>query len=248
MIVTIAFGKGGVGKTSTAHALVNYAVEQGKKVLAIDAGLQANLTFALKGNPAAPGLFAVLTGQAQITDVIQETQQAHIVSSGLNLAAAEQAIAGKPGRDFILRKALEPVKRQYDLIVIDTQPELNSLQINALSASDRVILPMQANSFSVMGLYQMQETISQVRTYCNPDLQISGIILTKYKPRQPLANDLRAAITMQAQTMGTKVFETYIREGVAVEQAQAMQQSLFEYAPRSNPAQDYRKLFIEMGI
>ena len=170
------------------------------------------------------------------------------MSSGLNLAAAEQAIAGKPGRDFILRKALEPVKRQYDLIVIDTQPELNSLQINALSASDRVILPMQANSFSVMGLYQMQETISQVRTYCNPDLQISGIILTKYKPRQTLANDMRAAITMQAQTMGTKVFETYIREGVAVEQAQAMQQSLFEYAPRSNPAQDYRKLFIEMGI
>ena len=94
----------------------------------------------------------------------------------------------------------------------------------------------------------MQETISQVRTYCNPDLQISGIILTKYKPRQTLANDMKAAITMQAQTMGTKVFETYIREGVAVEQAQAMQQSLFEYAPRSNPAQDYRKLFIEMGI
>ena len=107
---------------------------------------------------------------------------------------------------------------------------------------------MQANSFSIMGLYQMRETISQVQRYCNPALTVAGIVLTKYKPRQTLANDLRESIVQQAQEMGTKVFDTYIREGVAVEQAQAMQQSLFDYAPNSNPAKDYAALFEEMHI
>lgn len=248
MILTVAFGKGGTGKTSTAAALVNYARMKGKSVLSVDADPQANFTFALNGNAAAPGLFDVLTDKAQAADVIQQTPQTHLIAAGLNLAAAEQAIANKPGRDFILKGALQDIRGRYDLIVIDTQPDLNSLLINALSVSDSVLLPMQANSFSIMGLYQMRETISQVQRYCNPALTIAGIVLTKYKPRQTLANDLRESIIQQAQEMGTKVFDTYIREGVAVEQAQAMQQSLFDYAPNSNPAKDYAALFAEMTI
>lgn len=248
MVLTVAFGKGGTGKTSTAAALVNYARMKGKTVLSIDADPQANFTFALRGNPAAPGLFDVLTDRMHVTDVIQQTPQTYLVAAGLNLAAAEQAIANKPGRDFILKAALQEIRAQYDLIVIDTQPDLNSLLINALSVSDSVLLPMQANSFSIMGLYQMRETITQVQRYCNPELTVAGIVLTKYKPRQTLAADMRDNIVQQAQEMGTKVFDTYIREGVAVEQAQAMQQSLFDYAPTSNPAKDYIALFEEMGI
>lgn len=248
MIITIAFGKGGTGKTSTACALVNYARMQGKRVLAIDCDPQANFTYALGGDPAAPGLFSVLTDDAQAADVIQRTQQTELVSAGLNLAAAEQAIANKPGRDFILKAALEPIKGNYDTIVIDTQPDLNSLLINALSVSDAVLLPMQANSFSIMGLYQMRETIAQVQRYCNPRLTVAGIVLVKFKPRQVLANDLRENIAQQAQDMGTRLFNTYIRESVAVEQAQAMQQSLFDFAPASNPATDYKSLFVEMNI
>ncbi len=248
MIYTIAFGKGGTGKTSSAAALVNYARMQGRSVLAIDADPQANFTYALKGNPASPGLFDILTDRAQAADVLQHTQQTDLISAGLNLAAGEQAIAGRPGRDFILRDALKDIRKKYDLIVIDTQPDLNTLLINALSASDAVLLPMQANSFSIMGLYQMQETISQVRRFCNPGLTVAGIVLTKYKPRQTLAQDMRESIVQQAQAMGTKVFDTYIRENVAVEQAQALQQSLFEYAGNSNAATDYRKLFAEMQI
>ena len=248
MVLTVAFGKGGTGKTSTAAALVNYARMKGKSVLAIDADPQANFTYTLQGNPAAPGMYDVLTDRTYITDVIQHTHQTDLLSSGLNLAAAEQAIVNKPGRDFILKGALQPVRDKYDIIVIDTQPDLNTLLINALTASDAVLLPMQANSFSIMGLYQMRETIAQVQRYCNPDLTVAGILLTKYKPRQTLAADMRESIAQQAQKMGTKVFDTFIREGVAVEQAQALRLSLYDYAPNSNPAKDYTKLFEEMEI
>lgn len=247
MILTVAFGKGGTAKTSTVCALVNYARMQGKSVLCVDADPQANATYALQGDAGAPGLFDILTDNAQAAQVIQQTPQTHLIAAGLNLAAAEQAIERKPGRDFILKTALQGIPK-YDLIVIDTQPDLNSLLINALACSDSVLLPMQANSFSIMGLYQMRETIAQVQKYCNPKLKIAGILLTKYKPRQTLAADMREDIAAQAQAMGTKVFDTYIREGVAVEQAQAMQQSLFDYAKDSNPAKDYAALFAEMNI
>ena len=130
MILTVAFGKGGTGKTSTAAALVNYARMQGKSVLSVDADPQANFTFALQGNAAAPGLFDVLTDRTRAADVIQQTPQTHLIAAGLNLAAAEQAIANKPGRDFILKGALQDIRGRYDLIVIDTQPDLNSLLIN----------------------------------------------------------------------------------------------------------------------
>ena len=248
MILTVAFGKGGTAKTSTVCALANYARMQGKSVLTVDCDPQANATYALQGNPAAPGLFDVLTDKTHAADVIQHTPQTHLIAAGLNLAAAEQAIANKPGRDFIMRDAFKGIQGDYDFIILDTQPDLNTLLINALSMSDSVLLPMQANSFSIMGLYQMQDTIAQVQRYCNPALTVAGIVLTKFKPRQTLATDLRESIVQQAQAMGTKVFDTYIREGVAVEQAQAMQQSLFDYAPGSNPAQDYAALFEEMGL
>lgn len=246
MILTVAFGKGGTGKTSTAAAIANRAHDLGRRVLAVDIDPQANFTYSLGGNPAAPGIFSILTGQVQAADVIQRTQQTDVIAAGRDLSAAEMFISNKPGRDFILQQALKPLRGLYDLIVIDTQPDLNTLLVNALTASDTVILPMQANSFSIMGLYQMQNTIEQVKERCNAALTIAGILLTRYKPRQILASDLRASIEAQARQMRTKVFNTYIREGVAVEQAQALQRSLFEYAPNSNPAKDYAALYDEL--
>lgn len=244
MIVSLAFGKGGTGKTSTACALANYAREDGRRVLCVDCDPQSNFTYALGGDPSQPGLYAVLTGRADVGDVLQSTGQGDLLPAGLDLAAAEGVIAKRPGT---LRAALEPVKASYDLIVIDTQPSLSNVQFNALVASDSVVLPMEADVFSIMGLYQMAQTVEQARKH-NPGLKVAGILLTKYKPRQVLANDIREDIEQQAQAMGTRVFDTYIREGVAVKQAQAMQQSIFEYSPRSNPAKDYRALFSEIGL
>ena len=248
MIITVAFGKGGTGKTSTAAALAAYARTQGRRVLCVDCDPQANFTYCLGGNPAAPGLFSVLTGQTQSANVIQQTPQADLIAAGRELSAAEMTLVNMPGRDFVLKQALDPLRAKYDTIVLDTQPALNMLLYNALTASDSVILPMQANSFAIMGLYQMQMTIDRIQQTTNPALTVAGILLTRYKPRQTLASDLRASIAEQAQQMGTKVFDSYIREGVAVEQAQALRQSLFDYAPNSNPANDYKALFAEMGL
>ena len=238
MILTVAFGKGGTGKTSTAAALANRAKDLGRRVLSVDCDPQANFTFALGGNPAAPGLFAVLTGQTRATDVIQHTQQTDLISAGRDLFAAEGYLINLDtrAREFVLNQALKPLRGLYDLIILDTQPAVNMLLYNALTLSDSVILPMQANSFAFMGLYQMQMTIDHIRQGTNPALTVAGIVLTRYKPRQTLANDLKAAIEDQARQMGTKVYNTYIREGVAVEQAQALRQSIFSYAPNSNPA------------
>ena len=248
MILTVAFGKGGTGKTSTAAALADYARMHGKRVLCVDCDPQANFTFALGGNPAAPGLYAVLTDQMQAAQVIQHTQRADILPAGRDLSAAEMTLANMPGREYVLKEALAPLCGQYDLIMIDTQPALNMLLYNALTASDAVILPMQANSFSVMGLYQMQMTIDTIRKRTNSALTVAGILLVKFKPRQTLAADLRSDIDQQAQSMGTKVFDTFIHEGIAIEQAQAMRQSIFEYAPTSRPASDYKALYEELGL
>ena len=176
-----------------------------------------------------------------------------MISAGRDLAGAEILLSSLPdskkdefANQKVLQKALAPLRRHYDLILIDTPPALNLLLYNALTASDSVLLPMQANTFAIMGLYQMQMTIARIQRTTNPALKVSGILLVRYKPRQTLASDLRGSIEEQAQSMRTKVFDTFTHEGVAVEQAQALQQSLFDYAPTSRPANDYKALYDEL--
>jgi chromosome partitioning protein len=247
-IITVAFGKGGTGKTTTANSLINAARLAGLRTLGVDLDAQANLTVSMGGNPAETGLYSVLTEQTTAQQAIQHTPQGDLIAAGLNLAAAEQTIQGRPGRDFILKTALQPILKDYDLIVCDTPPALNSLLVNALAASDGVILTMQARTFAIMGLYQIGETISQVKRYCNPALSVLGILYTQHTPNRALSRDLVEDIEQQAQAMGTRVFDAYIRPAEALPQAQAMQQSIFDYAPKSRAAADYKALFDELGI
>ena len=233
MILSVAFGKGGTGKTSTVCALANLARMKGLKTLVIDCDTQGNTTFALGGDLTAQGLYSVLTGKAQAAHVIQHTQQADIISAGLDMAEAESRM-----------KHIDILK---DAILLDTPPGLTKVTRAALAASDSVLLPMLADSFSFMGLYLMQQAIEDAR-HVTPDLQIAGILLVQYKPKQTLASDLRGDIDEMAQQMGTKVFKTFIRDSVAVGKAQARQMSLFDYAPRSNPAADYAALYKELKL
>ena len=243
MILSVAFGKGGTAKTSTVCALANQARIHKLKTLVIDCDTQGNSTFALGGDLTAAGLYSVLTRKAHAAQVIQHTQQADIISAGLDMAELEI----KKNNLAILKDALQPLRSQYDLILLDSPPGLQRITKAALAASDSVLLPMRADSFSVMGLYLMQQAIEDARAI-SPELQIAGILLIQYKPNQNLASDLRGDIEEIAQQMGTKVFKTYIRDSVAVGKAQARQQSLFDYAPRSNPAADYAALYKELKL
>ena len=169
-----------------------------------------------------------------------------LIPASLQLAGADAENSNRPGRDFLLQGALEPVRGLYDLIVIDTPPTLGTLLVNALTASDGVIIPVQADTFAMQSVYQLTDTIKQVQQYCNKGLTISGVLVTRYSSRTVLARDLKESLESKCAALGVHVFKTPIREGVAVKEAHTLQESLFEYAPCSNPAQDYMQLMAEL--
>ncbi len=237
MIVTAAVIKGGTGKSTTVAALAQAAADAGKKVLAIDLDPQANLSFFIGADPTAPGSYQLLHG-ADPAQLIQRTQQ------GIDAIAAAPDLATEkttPGSAKRLQQALEPVRNSYDLILIDTPPTIGELTYNALQASTGLIIPLETDNSSLQGLYQITDIARHIRQ-SNPALRITGVVLTRYDARPKLNRFLRDAIAERAQEMGVP-FLMGIRPGIAIREAQAMQRSLYDYAPRSKPAEDYKKLF-----
>ena len=247
-VFSVANQKGGTAKTSTAHALITGAASKGKKALAIDFDPQGNLSFIMGADTNRPGAYELMKQQVTAAEAIQHTAQGDIIPACLNLAGADTEFSGKAGRYFFLQAALEPLQDAYDIAVIDTPPTLGTLIINALTASNEVIIPMNADILSLQGLYQLSETIRQIQKFCNRSLEISGILLTRYSGRTVLARDLRETIEAKSRELDIPVFSSVIRDGVAVKEAQTMQESLFTYAPKSNPALDYMSFFEEIHL
>ena len=247
-IISVANQKGGTAKTSTAHALATGAAYKGKRSLAIDFDPQGNLSFIMGADASRAGAYELMKQQAKAAQIVQYTSQGDIIPASLNLAAADIEFSGKPGRDFFLQAALEPLQDAYDVVVIDTPPTLGTLLVNALTASDEVIIPMNADILSLQGLYQLAETIDQVKSFCNKGLKVTGILITKYSGRTVLARDIKETIEAKCAELGIPVLNTVIRDGVAVREAQTTQESLFAYAPNSNPAKDYLQLFDEINL
>ncbi len=243
-IITIALQKGGTGKSTTAHALGQGLQNQGFKVLFVDLDPQGNLSSTMAAEAGESNAFDVLTKKTTAKEATQQTAQGSIIPSSPQLSGADLEIT-QTGKEYRLKEALRPIQNQYDFCIIDTPPALGTLTINALTAATEVIIPVQADTYSIQGITQLYSTIVAVKEYCNPDLKVQGILITRYNNRAILSRDLADIIDSTAKQLGTKLFKTTIREGIAVKEAQARREPLYRYAPNSNPAQDYQDFIVE---
>lgn len=239
--IAIVNRKGGVGKTATAQALGAGLIRKGCSVLYIDLDSQTNLTYGLGADAAGLSSMDVLTGEATAQEAIQHTQQGDVIAGAEALAGADAAIDGT-GKEYRLKEALEGL--QYDYCIVDTPAALGTLTVNALTAADSVIIPVQAEVYSLQGIGQLSKTIEAVKKYCNRNLYIRGILITRYNGRAIISRDMQSNLEEAAQQLKTRLYSTPIRECVSIKEAQAQQQDIYSYAPRSNAAKDYAA-FIE---
>ena len=243
MIYSVNIQKGGTGKTTTAHALAAGLAKRGCKVLIIDADPQGTITTACGGDRYIAGLFDVLTGQAKIADVIQVTENGlHVITGTPSLYYPPQLPPDA------LKKALQPVKKAYDHIVIDTAPTLGAIAVWTLTAADAVIIPAHANKYDADGVADLYKgAIAYVKKNTNKGLTIAGILLTFYNPRKNVAKVATDDMRQLAAEIGTKVFQSTIRNAAALEESQYFEgENIFSYDSRSKVAQDYDAFINEL--
>ena len=241
IIIAVCNKKGGVAKTTTAHALGAGLAYKGKRVLLIDLDSQCNLSQAVGADLMRSGSGSVLRGEAAAANTVQQiTDTLHIIPGEAGLAKD----ITETGKEYRLKEKLEELPPVYDFIVIDTPPALGILTVNALTAADQLIIPAQADYFSLQALGDLQTVLNVVRKYTNRNLHTMGILFTRHNPRTVFTRDLDTVITDTAASLNTKVFTSRIREAVAVKEAQATHKDIFSYAPKSKVAEDYR-LFVD---
>jgi chromosome partitioning protein len=243
-VIAFANQKGGVAKTTTTLNLGVAFAEQGMKVLLVDLDPQGNLTMSQGLNPDAieRSMFDVLVHRVPITEVIQAAEVDLAVSS-IDLAGAELALSSMIGRERALEKALAPVKDDYNYVLIDTPPSLGLLTINALVASDGVIVPVQCEYLSLRGLVQLENTLTMIRENLNPEVGIQGILPTMYDNRTLHS---REAVEILQENFGDLVFGTRIRKTIRYAEAPVKGSSVLKYDPTGSAAEAYRELAKEV--
>lgn len=237
-IITVTNQKGGVGKTTTASALIAGLHQRGARVLGVDLDPQGNLGFTLGLDIGENNtIYDVLKGNCRLEDAIASTEYGDVIPSDIMLSVAEMEFTA-PRREFMLEQHLSAVLPRYDFVVIDTPPALNILTVNAYVASNSLIVPMEAEILSLVGITQLQETIETVRASFNPNLRVLGILLNKFNPRLTLSQEVLELAEQVAEQLGSHVFESKIRRSVGVAMAPAHGQSVVTYQPKSKPALD----------
>lgn len=238
--ICVALQKGGVGKTTTAEAVAAIMGKEGKRVLLIDMDSQTNSTF-ISGADPEKTITDVFAGEVSIQDAICRCEN-------YDLLAADEYLANFETLDvdpIILKKCISSVDSYYDYILIDTPPALGNLLKASLVASRWVIIPTDARPLSIKGLDALEATIEAAQSV-STDLKILGIVLVKFNERTVLNRQIKSLLEERCQEMNTTVFDAKIRESIVVPEAQAMQQSLIDYAPRSKPCLDYYLLTAEI--
>lgn len=235
-ITSILNQKGGVGKTTTAHALATGLTHRGYKALVIDADPQGNLSYTMQASTQQRGLYEAMRGN--YADVIQHTAQGDIISSSLDLAGADMEFT-QTGREYLLKELIDSTGGDYSHIIIDSPPALGILTINALTASTDVVIPVGAEIYALQGLQQLLSTVAKVQKYSNPALSIAGLLITRKNNRAVATRQLIEAIRQKTKALHLHLYRQIIREGVAIREAQILQASIFDAVPTATVTADY---------
>lgn len=241
-IVAFANQKGGVAKTTTVHSLGDAFFEAGRSVLLIDLDPQACLTYAMGIDPETldATLHDVFAGRVKTNDVVLDFEdRPALLPSSIDLAGAEVHLLTKTGREFVLARALKPLIRSYDYLLIDCGPSLGILTINGLTAADMVAVPFQCDTLSHRGVGQLLETVGDVRAFTNDDLEVLGGIATLFDGRTRLAHQVLESVTAEH---GLEVLPPPIPKSVRVAEAPGKGRSVLQHAKSSKPATAYREL------
>jgi chromosome partitioning protein len=243
-VIALANQKGGVAKTTTTLNLGVAFREKGLRVLCVDLDPQGNLTMSQGMNPDTiqRSMFDVLVHRLPISEVI-ETREVDIAVTSIDLAGADMSLSSQIGRERTLQKALEPIKGDYDYILIDTPPSLGLLTINAFVAATGVIVPVQTEYLSLRGLVQLENTLQMVRENLNPDVSIIGILPTMYDKR---LTHSREADEILRENFGALVYNTRIRKTIRFAEAPVKGASVLAYEPDGEAAAMYRDLAKEV--
>ena len=239
--IAVALQKGGVGKSTTAETIAAILGSRGNHVLLVDLDSQMNVTF-ISGIEPAKTITDVFTGEADLKEAIYQCKRYDLLAADEYLANLEKIEEVEP---TLLKDVLAAVQNDYEYILIDTPPALGNLLKNGLVASDYVLIPTDARPLSIKGLDALEPTLRAVKGVSG-HFSVLGVVLVKYNERTVLNRQIRELLTERVQTMDTVLFDTKIREGVAVPEAQAMQTSLIDYAPKSKPCMDYDLLVDEI--
>lgn len=248
-IISVVNQKGGVAKTTTAINLASALVNEGKKILLLDIDPQANLTQGIGfNNQVNTTIYEILTDKLPLSEAIYKTKidNLDIVPSSIRLANAELELAGELGRETLLRESIEETDlSKYDYIFIDCNPSLGLLTVNALSACNEIIIPMEPGIFALEGIGQLVNVIKLIKRKINSQLDIKGVLLTRVDGRTNIAIEFKDELK---EIFGNKVFDTIIHQNVAIGQAQIEELPVDHYDKKATGTKEYKALAKELII